>query len=333
MKTIITRWTLFLILGIPVQLLVMSIYPFLWLYWRAFIFKKGPFALPKHYSPTDPKIGRSTKLLGTLLDNDDDHGAFTQYGFIESKGLILLSDPAGNLKRAASATGKDNYDYVSGDCVVSWAFAYVLASEKDRLEKRVLRIAKTYLTYLGARSFDAVNAGWVSARCNNFGVNYCPDADFKGIGQPAFGPQFYTTSCILAIASKESYLMKVAFWMHWLLMGGWFWAFGPVILPKDDLWYIRDITMKALWVHREVFGDRWWISLPMQKINETVFTKNALFEAMLGEELMELPEVVHAFFSQEKDASSSKRLFDSNDRASAYIRGAIRNIYNKASRY
>jgi len=88
--------------------------------------------------------------------------------------------------------------------------------------------------------------------------------------------------------------------------------------------------MKALFVHREIFGNRWWIRMPMEKINETVPVRNGLFEAMLGNGPSTMPDVMHAFFSQEKDASSSKALYQNNLRASAYIKSAIIAIWQKS---
>jgi hypothetical protein len=89
--------------------------------------------------------------------------------------------------------------------------------------------------------------------------------------------------------------------------------------------------MKALWVHREIFGDRWWIRIPMKKVNESVPVRNDLFEAMLGNEPGKMPDVMHAFFSQEKTAGSSKKLFEREPtRASMYIKDAVWKIYRKA---
>lgn len=326
----IIRWILFLLIGMPFQAVVYAIYPLIWAIWRIFIFKKVDKSTPIHWQHPDPNVGRATRMDGKLLANDDDHGVLTQYGFIGKEGMELLVDENGDFRRAVSEDGSHNYNGVSGDCVAVWAFAYVQLPEDQKPRERAVKAAWNYLKHLGTRSYDADNKGWVSNRCNNFGINYCPDSEAWKLGQPAAGPQFYTTSCLLAIASKESFLLKMAFWMHWLLMGGWFWAFSPAIYPKDGLWYIRDVTMKMLWVHREVFGDCWWIRMPMKRINESVVAKNALFEAMLGQELMELPEVTHAFFSQEKDASSSEKLYQNNLRASAYIKEAIRKIYEKA---
>jgi len=328
MKALI-RWLIFILVGLPFQAVVYLLYPLAWVYWRLFIFKKVDKSNPVHWEP-DFEVGRATKLDGALLDNDDDHGALTQYGFISKRGMELLLDNEGNFIRSINADGSLNKKRVSGDCVSCWAFAYVLIPEDQQPKEAAIKAAWNYLKYLGTRSWDEINDGDVSNRCNNFGINWCPDSDILKLGQPAAGPQFYTTSSLLAVAYKQSFAMKVAFWIHWLLMGGWYWAFWPAIYPKDGLWYVRDITMKALWVHREVFGNRWWIRLPMKKINDSIVVRNDLFEAMLGNEPGPMPEVMHAFFSQEKRASSDRKSFADNLRASAYINKAIWTIFKKA---
>ncbi len=328
-KTPIIRWFLFLTIGMPFQAIVYLLYPLIWVYWRVFIFKKAEKTLPQHWEP-DFEVGRKTKLNGTLLANNDDHGAMTQYGFVEAAGLNYLIDKDGNLARAIGEDFVQNMKRVSGDCVVAWAFAYVMIEKNIRPVGMARKVAWNYLKNLGSLSWDEKNSGDVSNRCNNFGINYCPDSDTWGIGQPAAGPQFYTNSCLFAIASQGSVFWKLVFWAHWFLMGGWYWAFWPSVYPADKLWYVRDIVMKSLWVHKEIFGDRWWISMPMKKVNESVPVRNDLFEAMIGNEPGPMPEVMHAFFSQLKSASSEKASFQRNDRASAHIKKAIWAIYEKA---
>jgi hypothetical protein len=331
-KKILIRWLAFLAVGLPFQLVVYILYPILWLFWRLFIFKKVEKTKPNHWEP-DFEVGRATKLGGLLLDNDDDHGAFTQYGFVGPEGLKLLLDGEGNFARAVSEDLKLNMRMVSGDCVVAWCFAYSLVPAEQRDQKIIEKAAWNYLKYLGSRSWDEINQGDVSNCCSNFGINYCPDGQILRLAQPAAGPQFYTSSSLFALASRNSSFFKFVFWFHWLLMGGWYWAWWPAIYPKDGLWYTRDITMKALWVHREIFGDRWWIRIPMKKINESVPVRNDLFEAMLGNEPDKMHDVMHAFFSQEKTAESSKKLFEREPtRASAYIKDAVWKIYWKAKK-
>jgi hypothetical protein len=322
---------LFIFIGLPFQAIVFIVYPLLWLYWRVAIFRKVDKTSPLHWEP-DFEVGSKTRFDGKLLDNDDDHGALTQYGFIGPEGMALLLDKDGNFARSVRDDGTLNMRNVSGDCVACWAFAYVQMDKALQPQELARKAAWNYLKNLGTLAWDEKSKGDVSNRCNNFGINYCPDSDIWGIGQPAAGPQFYTNSRLFAIASQGSVFWKIVFWAHWILLGGWYWAFSPAIYPKDGLWYIRDVTMKMLWVHREVFGDRWWIRMPMKRINESVPVRNDLFEAMLGNEPGPMPEVVHAFFSQEKRASSDSQSFEDNLRASAHIKKAIWAIYQKAKR-
>lgn len=328
----IIRWLLFLLIGIPSQIIIYALYPLLWVFWRLFIFKKTTKSEPVHWQHPDQSVGRVTKMDGKLLDNDDDHGALTQYGFAGPAGLALLMDKDGNFARAVDSNLSLNMQRVSGDCVIAWAFAYSQMSESEQssMQDVVKKASWNYLKHLGTRSWDDISQGDVSNRCNNFGINWCPDSELLKLGQPAAGPQFYTSSCLFAIASKNSIFWKLVFWTHWMLLGGWYWAFWPALYPKDGLWYVRDIVMKALWVHRCVFGNKWWVSLPMKKINESVPARNDLFEAMLGNKPGDMPEVMHAFFSQQKNASSSRKLYEENNRASAHIKKAIWSIFEKA---
>lgn len=324
------RWTLFILVGFPFQLVVFLVYLFIWTYWRLFHYENYKDKLePVHkQSFTDEEYFLATDLDDDTdcLRNDDDHGAFTQYG-VGPGALRSLVAPEGDLFR----TPAGSLNHVSGDVVVAWAFAYSLLfpDQRKALAPLAQKVAWNYLKHLGTRSIGKDGA-FVSTRCNNFGINYSPDSEAFGVGQPAAGPQFYTSSAIFAVASEHSKAMKFVFWAHWLLMGGWFWAFAPVLTPRGKLSYVKDITMKALWAHYEVFGKRWWIRSPMEAIVETTPVKNALFEAMIGRELMPMPSVVHAFFSQEDRASSNQELFDANKRINASIKGEVISIFLKA---
>lgn len=101
------------------------------------------------------------------------------------------------------------------------------------------------------------------------------------------------------------------------------WAFSPVIYSKSNkLWYVRDITMKSLYVHLSVFGPRWWIVKPMEFITYRIAEyKNDLFLAMMGEDVTDLPEVMNPFFSQTSDGISRD-----DERANVWIRNAILEI-------
>ena len=143
------------------------------------------------------------------------------------------------------------------------------------------------------------------------------------LSQPAAGPQYFTTAAVLASAYNKGFKYKALFWAHWVLMGGWYWAFSPMIYPNaESLWYVRDISMKSLYVQLQVFGPKWWITKPMEIINNKLTThNNDLFNAMMGRHVGPLPAAMDAFFSQREDASS-----EITDRMSAHIPEAIRQI-------
>lgn len=319
---VLAKWLLFLTIGLSFQAAVYTIYPVVYLAWMLFVYKPVYSKdTPDHQFNTSPGAGTATIYNGALLDNADDHGAFSMYGFIQKEGLELLQEN-GSLIRKREADGTLNRRQVSGDVTVAWFFANELADRKAS-DDVVKSVANTYIKNLGTLSYDETAQGYVSARCSNFGINIALDSDFLKLSQPAAGPQYYTTAAVLAGAYNQGLKYKVLFWAHWLVMGGWYWAWAPIIYPNQDTWvYTRDITMKSLYVQLQVFGPRWWIKKPMQFINDKITThENDLFNAMMNREPGPLPEAMNSFFSQYSDASSYE-----NDRMSAYIPEAIRKI-------
>lgn len=297
----ILRWLLFLFVGLPTQLVVMLVYPILYLIWKIFFKKTNSPFRPVHeeIEAWHPK----TRNGGMYLDNQDDHGAFTMYGFIGKSGLNTLIDHKGNFARRVNEDYTMNKQRVSGDVVVAWVFASMFTKTDTKTIKKAVN---NYLAYLGTRSYDTAGKGHVSNRCNNFGINYCPDSAVLKLGQPMAGPQFYTTSALLARAYHIGPFYKLAFWLHWIILGGWYWALAPMLFtPNKPLYYVRDITMKALYIHLQVFGPKWWIIKPMKFITFDIATsENDLFRAMLGIEPGHLPMSMDAFFSQEADSTS-----------------------------
>ena len=319
------HWLMFFFVGLPIQGLIYFVYPFIYAAWLVLVFRPTTHKeQPSHEVISNPLLGRATIHNGALLDNEDDHGAFSMYGFIQKEGLELLQKD-GSLLRKLERDGRMNRWAVSGDVVVAWFFANTLA-ERRASDEVLKNVVDTYIHNLGTLSHDEKIGEYVSARCANFGVNLAKDSDFIYLSQPATGPQFYTTSAVLASAYHLGFKYKAMFWAHWALMGGWYWAWAPVLYPeKNSLLYTRDITMKALYVNLQVFGPRWWITRPMRFINDTIAThNNDLFDAMMGREIGELPSAMNPFFSQREDGSSTDS--DMSGRMSAYIPEAIRQI-------
>ena len=315
------QWLIFLIVGLPVQAAVYVLYPLVYFLWLTLVSTPVSVKQPSsHEAVSDPTIGKATIYNGALLDNADDHGAFSMYGFIQKEGLELLQTN-GSLIRKLNPDGTMNRWAVSGDVTVAWFFANELADRKAS-DEVIKNVVDTYVKNLGTLSADE-EGEYVSARCSNFGINYAKDSDFLHLSQPAAGPQYYTTAAVLAGAYHLGFKYKALFWAHWLVMGGWFWAWAPIIAPNNDTWvYARDITMKSLYVQLQVFGPRWWIKRPMEFINDGLTThENDLFNAMMGRDIGQLPTSMNSFFSQYSDASSYL-----NDRMSAYIPDAIRKI-------
>lgn len=319
---IILRWLIFGLIGLPFQMVVYLLYPIIYVIWLLFVYKPVYVKdLPIHEFTLDPGTGTKTIYSGALLDNADDHGALSQYGFVQKEGLELLQF-YGSLVRRRNEDGTLNREAVSGDVVVAWYFANTLA--KRKVSPEIVRaVTDTYIKNLGTLSYDSVAQGYVSTRCSNFGLNIALDSDFLKLAQPAAGPQYYTTAAALAGAYDQGFKYKALFWAHWVFMGGWYWAFAPMVYPdQDSWWYVRDITMKALYVQLQVFGPRWWITKPMQFINDEITShENDLFNAMMNREIGPLPAAMDTFFSQRADASSHI-----SDRMSAYIPEAIRQI-------
>ena len=326
---LLIRWVLFLTIGLLGQLVVYLLYPLVVLFWALTIYKPveyKPFALHDFNVPV--VLGNKTLADGKLLDNADNHGAFSQYGFIQKEGLELLQKD-GALLRKYHESKLTEQDVVSGDVVIAWFFANTLADRKvsDEVLKKV---ADHYIQNLGMTSKDnEYGRGYVSNRCANFGINYAPDSDFFSITQPAVGPQYYTNAAVLASAYHLGFKYKALYWTHFVVMGGWYWAWVPFIYPDhDSWWYVRDMTMKALYVQLQVFGPKWWITRPMEFINDkTTLVQNDLFNAMMSRPVGPLPKVMDSFFSQKADGRSAL-----SDRMSAYIPGAIFKI-QKETKY
>jgi hypothetical protein len=320
------------LIGYPLQIVTMVLYPLIYLYWKIFVYEKVTELKDSPHEEITELPRHSAIRDLSFHDNQDDHSALTHWGLYlhnvdaAESGLRKLIDENGAFMRRYRNGVREGF-HVSGDAVISWCFAWALANKRFKIPKdTLLKAADHYLKNLGTISNMPEAQGWVSARCNNFGVNYCPDG-YLNLGQPAAGPQFYTSSCVFALASQYSFKFKIVFWLHWIFMGGWLWAFAPVLYTKKwKAWYVRDTSMKALYIHLMVFGRKWWIIRPMKFIAFDIAEhQNALFFAMMGWfTKAQLPAVMNPFFSQEPDAASR----EDGEKTNVWINGGLAYIMN-----
>lgn len=311
----VLRWVLFFLLGLPFQFLIYLVYPVIYLIARLFwqkSYKRHEKELTVVNPPENVDINFSPEY--GILINSDDHNMLSQYTVCNEKSfkLFTTNTPKGlTFTRTPTVLSSPlELQDVSGDCVISFCFAATISYyfTKKPVYDLITSLATTYIKHLGCLSLDKqTHRYYVSARCNNFGINFCPDGYLK-LGLPAFYPQFLTTSCLLALASYKSKYWKIVFWIHWLLLGGWYWALMPAVYPKNRYWYLRDMMMKALWIHKIIFGDRWWVNIPMKKTYESTPSVNLLFEAFFRsyQKYSEIaPDIASRFWSQNKNAASN----------------------------
>lgn len=295
----LARWTIFLLIGYPLQLLFNLLYIPLHFWWLKTQFKSVP-KTNNPITPIAPKANHSAFRNGCFHNNTDGHNMLTHWGICAADGDLgrqALEDLVfgdSTLRRRGGNFGIDGWA-VSGDCTVYWLFAYSLLDSKHKPKGALRTIVKGYLKNLGHTSLSPKELnGWVSARCNNFGLNYCPDGASFGIGQPMTGPQFFTSQAVFSLAAKElGGIWKLVSFLHFWLMGGPIWAFSPVLfapkdipalkLKKNTLGYVRDITMSALWVCKYAHGNTWWTDKAIKWINHKIaFYENAKFDAIEG---------------------------------------------------
>lgn len=298
------RWLLFIFVGLPIHWALMPIYVLVYLFWRMFGLFKHQRALYYHTSALSPIYDTSKHIL----INSDDHNMLTQWTvarkesfqhFVYDKGhgLTFMRVPNPNSPKA--------FDEVSGDCVVAFCFAAV-HSPNGYPEEMVRELATTYLLHLGCPSYDTKNKGTVSSRCNNFGLNWCPDG-WGQLGQPAFGPQYFTSSALFALASQSSFFWKIVYHVHRIVMGGFIFEWMPLVVPKDKLFYVRDITVKAIFVHEKVFGLKAWMKKAYDEISRSTEWKNPVLCAIAKRteyDYFSIPNYVHRFFGQNETGVS-----------------------------
>ena len=206
------------------------------------------------YAPTD-----KYKFIGnddhTLLIQDANGKLFPE----RAKKLIeQVVRPSGSLYRKYP---KNDPIGVSGECLTSWVYCYTYWSidRKDLVKK----VATSYLANCFGVTWERRQG--VSARSSNGGLATVVDGwpigekwwkrDW-GIMQPITGPAFFTSQALLALASKElGGLWHLAYYLHWLICGGWFYSAVPVMFFKTQRWYYAEhITAMNLWVLNKLKG-------------------------------------------------------------------------------
>ncbi len=170
------------------------------------------------------------------------------------QGLTQLLDKDGGTIRIYP---EEECAPTSIDCLAGWLYAYVVSETKA--PHLVKRLARHYLKYcLGIKDVR----GKVSARCSNSGLNYCFDGYLK-LNQPAFGPAYYTSAALFALAAKESSGLDKLFWKsiyyaHFILMGGWVWWIKPKLnigyFSGKAIYYANHVTAISLYVLAKANG-------------------------------------------------------------------------------
>lgn len=242
MKHSLLRWGLYALIGLPVQFLMYLLYPIVIVLFRLkWANKHGePIAVPTSAPKTNAEIidkGATISWRNEVFeDNDDEHTALLHYGawsykpsFVAVEGLRRLTTEDGSIHRIYPPNPAANP--VSRDCLATWVYSYVMfGGPKDELRK----IAQHYIKY----AFGLAHSnGLVSARNSSSGLNYCFDG-YKKLSQPAFGPNYYGSAALLALARKElGGVWHLIYFMHFMLMGGWLWWLEPIIYNNKFLLY------------------------------------------------------------------------------------------------
>jgi hypothetical protein len=253
---------MFFFIGLPVQIIVYILYPFVSLYFTFFIKKKTwehigakPFRIleSKGIELEDLLKVRPTIRDMAFLDNDDTHAAIThsslwgmeKYQDLAGFGLESLVRDNGAIKRRYPID--QEYLPASGDCLASFNYAMVMSNYL--IPSLAEKVADHYTkNCFGMEHYN----GKVSARSSNSGVNLVFDG-YKGLNFPAFGPQYYTTAATLAMGARLSTtklkraMYSVAYYAHFVLMGGWLWWKDPILHSKTDLlYYTHHVTAMNL---------------------------------------------------------------------------------------
>jgi hypothetical protein len=182
-------------------------------------------------------------LEGPFIANEDDHCLLVHgYTYLArpdlsaSLALSLMVDTVNKTLRRRFPRNSDTP--VSGDCLASWvATAARLYAKKNVLPRSLIKIlTDSYLkNCLGLPAWRLDYK--VSSRSSNSGVNLVPDG-WKGLCQPALGPQYFNTAALLLLSAKTvSRLYYIPYFLHFWLMGGPLWILFPLVHPHHRALY------------------------------------------------------------------------------------------------
>ena len=250
----IYRWVLLFIFGLPVQLLTYAAHIFLLPYYLFYAKKKlvgkRPIETKKRWEIKD-LISRSEKDSTRnvyYLFHPDEHTALVHMYFwiihpeLALQGLRGLVDTENSTLFRRMPIGGDAP--ISGDCIASWvcALSYRVHHGLDIPKKELRIITDSYIKHclgLPAKNLDYR----VSNRSSNGGMSYTPDS-WGGINQPCFGPQYYTSAGLLALAVNQlGGRYRLYYWIHFIGLGGWLYWLVPLMHPHKAHWhYVQHIT-------------------------------------------------------------------------------------------
>lgn len=251
------RWALFFLFGMPFQILLYAIYPFLAAYFWFFV--RGQYG--EKISPPPVRWTLDDLIAKGKLDpvrdqyyqdNGDCHGPLTHMFLwmlrpeLAKGGLENLVYQDGNPISEGCVKRLAPNDYplpVSGDALSAWTSAAQRFGISDDILRKVV---KHYLkNCLGLGSYLL---NWqVSNRSSNSGMNTVADG-WKGINQPCASPAYFTSAALLKFAAKQlGGLWHVAYWANWLLLGGWLYTLLPFVhLKGNSFYYAQQITLLNL---------------------------------------------------------------------------------------
>lgn len=246
MGYLLKRWTMFFLIGLPIQLLVYILYPIYVTYWFLFVRPKacaykGVSSAKWTFDDLAVRAQNDVIRDGYFLNNTDDTCALTHMYLWELKpglalnGLMLLENNGTLYRRWPDDSGLP----LSGDCLTSWIGAYNNASlaTKQTLRPQLSRLAWSYLKNCFGLPCSQLN-GNVSARCSNGGVNWAADG-WKGLTNPCLNVNYFCSAALFITAARNvSVLWWVPYGLNWLLMGGWLYALLPYAgIPQDWMYY------------------------------------------------------------------------------------------------